>query len=105
MRQRGDEAAARLDFDREQGQKPIAIDQGQDIYTDPQTGAIVARKLPSRVFDPNAKRFIEDPAAGAGAVPSSIPLGAIKKLRENPTMAADFDAKYGAGAAARVMGQ
>lgn len=56
---------------------------------------------------PSADDFI---AAMDQAVPApqatgvSAPQAAIDYLRSNPNMAADFDAKYGAGAAARVLG-
>jgi hypothetical protein len=42
-------------------------------------------------------------AAGAPAT-SGIPQGAIDKLRKNPSLRGAFDAKYGAGAAARALG-
>lgn len=61
----------------------------------------------------NPDQLAEDPAlwhsrikpegrAAARAV--SAPQGAIDYLRQNPSLAADFDAKYGKGAAAQVLG-
>jgi len=44
------------------------------------------------------------PAPAAAAVDiSAIPAGAIAKLKEDPSLATDFDKKYGVGAAAAVL--
>lgn len=49
-------------------------------------------------------------ATGAGPVRvprvgSGIPRGAIDYLRQNPNLAGQFDQKYGAGSAARILGR
>lgn len=41
----------------------------------------------------------------AGVIRVNAPQGAIDALRNNPNLAADFDAKYGSGSAARVLGR
>jgi hypothetical protein len=46
---------------------------------------------------------VTPPAAAAAVDISAIPAGAIAKLKENPSLATDFDKKYGVGAAAAVL--
>ena len=54
----------------------------------------------------NIKDFVSKNVARAAATDGVVaPAAAIEYLRKNPKMAADFDAKYGAGAAAKVLGK
>ncbi|KQM58795.1 MULTISPECIES: hypothetical protein [unclassified Sphingomonas] len=44
------------------------------------------------------------PASATSVAPATPASGAIDFLRQNPNLAAEFDQKYGAGSAARVLG-
>lgn len=83
---------------------------------DPQTGMIVDPKNPRSMRAPTAEEFsdamafarqqIEGFATGedVGQPPTQPSDSAVNYLRQHPDARADFDEKYGAGAAARILG-
>lgn len=60
-------------------------------------GAAGAGKPPPASATPGGAAAAEAPAAPA------IPQGAIEMLRSNPSLATEFDKKYGAGASSRIL--
>lgn len=55
---------------------------------------------PQRIYDTQTRQYVD---GAPGQAPAQVPANAIDYLKKNPGAAKDFDAKYGAGAAARYL--
>jgi hypothetical protein len=72
---------------------------GQEV--DPATGQLVTR--PGVIFNKRTGA-IGTPQQGSRA-PAAVPDAAVAMLKQNPAMAAQFDAKYGQGASKKYLNQ
>jgi hypothetical protein len=81
-----------------------AINRILDINERVARNVIKAHNKEAQGIRTNIPLTVEEPPARVPEAPATPPQAAIDLLRANPNMRGAFDAKYGAGAAARVLG-
>lgn len=105
--QSGDTEAASRYLQRAEAIRPQA--EAELSQTQPQPGKVDVggtTGLPTHPSKSIAPPSASGPKPGSDKPPSqTIPQGAIDKLKQNPQLREAFDQKYGAGAAAKVLGK
>lgn len=75
------------------------------MYTEPAGGQSQSPATTRAAAAPTISRPQNNSAPLTATDTSGVPPAAIQLLRQNPNLSADFDAKYGAGASARLLGE